>query len=103
MYHSSQLSNKAMDLTPRGANMRRVILGVALVLVFTGPSSGQPSDLKAAMEARSAALAAGDEQAWARYTTDDFMNTTADGVVVTKTQRMAAIKGRKSTAAAKAD
>jgi hypothetical protein len=78
--------------------MTRAILGVAVVLVFTGPSFAQPSDLKAAMDARNAALAAGDEQTWARYTTDDFINTNADGVVVTKTQRMAAIKGTKSTA-----
>jgi ketosteroid isomerase-like protein len=56
-----------------------------------------PADLQKVVEARNDALRTGDEQAWARYTTDDYIVISTDGTVRTKAQRMAEIKGTKST------
>jgi hypothetical protein len=78
---------------------RRTILAVLVAVVFSGlvaVAQSVPSDLTAAIGARQAALATGDEQAWARYTTDDFRVINVDGVVATKAERLAVIKGRKA-------
>jgi len=64
---------------------------VAAVVYAQSP----PPDLQKAREARSAAQNAGDEQGWARYTTDDFMVVNPTGDALTKAERMAAIKGNK--------
>jgi len=45
--------------------------------------------------ARNAALNAGDEQGWSRYTTDDWMAVLPTGAVQTKADRMGQIKGNK--------
>jgi len=58
-----------------------------------------PPDLQEAVEAFGAARNAGDEQGWGRYTTDDFMVVNTAGSVLTKADRMAAIKGNKVTTA----
>lgn len=65
------------------------------VVAAVAYAQSPPPDLQKAIDARAAAQFAGDEQGWARYTTDDFMAVSTDGVVATKADRMAAIKGNK--------
>lgn len=64
-------------------------------LLLSRPALAQlPPDhlLQKAVEAREAALAAGDAETWGRLTTDDFLRIEADGVVTTKAERMARLK-----------
>ena len=67
-----------------------------LVLLLPAAALGQsePPDLRRAVEAREAALAAGDSETWARFTTDDFMRVETDGAVTTKAEQMARLKAR---------
>ena len=58
-------------------------------------SSRHPADFQKARDARDAALIAGNEQEWARYTTDDSLAVDSTGNVLTKADRMAAVKGSK--------
>ena len=78
--------------------MRYPIIAAVLLSVCASTAFAQKVDpaLEKAMQARSAARIAGDEQTWGRYTTDDFVVIGADGQK-TKTQRMAEIKGNKIT------
>jgi hypothetical protein len=79
-----------------------VVVAVVLGLQVTSAQDAQ-SMVRKNIQAREAALRSGDEQAWARLTTDDFMTITADGVVRNKAQRMAEIKGNKANLAATSD
>ena len=70
-------------------------LSIAIVLVSTVAFAQSPAPdpgLKNAVEAREAALAAGDAETWGRFTTDDFLRIEADGVITTKADRMAQFK-----------
>jgi len=70
-------------------------LSIAIVLVSTVAFAQSPAPdpgLKNAVEAREAALAAGDAETWGRFTTDDFLRIEADGVITTKADRMAQLK-----------
>jgi hypothetical protein len=77
------------------------VLAVWLLAPFALAQTADPA-LEKARTARAAALRAGDDQGWGRYTTDDFMVTGPNGVL-TKTQRMAEIKGNKQPAAKTTD
>lgn len=70
------------------------VFGV-FVVITTAYAQAPPPDFQKAREARAAAQGAGNEQEWARYTTDDFMAVDTAGAVLSKADRMAAIKGNK--------
>ena len=76
--------------------MRYAFAFVLLTLAAT-PANAQavPSDLASALQAREAAAGNGDGETWSRYTADDFLGTNADGVVDTKSVRLAQVKTRK--------
>ena len=67
----------------------------ACLTVSTAFAQSNPPDpdLKKAVDALGAAQRAGDDQTWGRYTTDDFLVVEPAGVVKTKSERMAEIKG----------
>ena len=73
--------------------MRSLLVAAALLLAVS-PLRAQTVDpeLEKAIQARDAAIRAGDAETWSRYTTDDFVMVIPDGVVVTKAQRMMYIK-----------
>jgi Domain of unknown function (DUF4440) len=73
-----------------------VALCLAVVLPILGFGQSDPT-LKKAVDARQAALWAGNAEEWGKYTTDDFLVTGADGVVKTKQQRMTEIAGHPIT------
>ena len=79
--------------------MRR-ILALAVSVLLATPVLAQGPALKAASAARNAAMRAGDGKGWAKYTTDDFMVTSATGVVKNKEQRTAEIEGHPLTGTA---
>jgi ketosteroid isomerase-like protein len=76
----------------------------ACLTVSTAFAQSNPPDpdLKKVVGALAAAQRAGDDQTWGRYTTDDFLVVEPDGVVKTKSERMAEIKGRTQQGAAPA-
>jgi hypothetical protein len=82
--------------------MRSVFVSALVVGSLATATNAQNIDpaIRKAKEARDAARHAGDEQAWGRYTSDDFLVTQANGTVNTKAQRMAQIKGNKATTSA---
>ena len=73
--------------------MRGLLVAAALLLAVS-PLRAQTVDpeLEKAIQARDAAIRAGDAETWSRYTMDDFVMVRPDGVVVTKAQRMMYIK-----------
>jgi len=73
--------------------MKRLAFAECLAVLLSIPGFGQPDPaldpvLKKAADARLAAQRAGNAEEWSKYTTDDFLLTTAAGVVKTKQQRM---------------
>jgi hypothetical protein len=78
-------------------------MSAAVVCLAIAALSAQAVDpaIRKAKDARSAAGLAGDEQTWARYTSDDFLMTQPNGTVQTKAQRMALIKGKRVAMPAK--
>lgn len=74
--------------------MRTVLIAAAAVLA-THTLSAQTLDpaFQKARAARAAAIAAGDDEGWMRYTTDDFVYVGAEGEMLTRAERMAANKG----------
>jgi len=73
--------------------MKRAAFVACLAVLITNPGLAQSDPaldpaLKRAAEARRAAQLAGNAEEWGKYTTDDFLLTTAAGVVKTKQQRM---------------
>ena len=79
--------------------MRLAIIAAVLLSVCASTAFVQTIDsaLEKAVQARSAARIAGDDQTWGRYTTDDFVVISTNGQIRAKTQRMAEIKGNKET------
>jgi len=75
---------------------RLTVAAAFLCAVAVTAQTIDPSMTKAD-QTRRAALEAGDEQTWGRHTTDDFVAISADGQIKTKAQRMAEIKGNKTT------
>src|SRR5437764_806781 len=59
-----------------------ITIALVATVVFAQAPAPDPG-LKKAVEAREAALAAGDAETWGRFTTDDFPRIEADGVVKT--------------------
>ena len=77
--------------------MRYLLAAISLLIAVSGiPAQSVDPAMEKALKARLAALAAGDEQSWGRYTTDDFVAVEADGQTKSKAQRMAEIKGNKA-------
>ena len=79
--------------------MRR-ILALAVSVLLATPALAQSPALKAASAARNAAMRAGNGKVWAKYTTNDFLVTGANGVVKNKQVRTAEIEGHPLTGTA---
>jgi hypothetical protein len=77
--------------------MRSILAAVVVSAVLAAPALAQTPALKAASVARSAAMRAGNGKVWAKYTTNDFMVTGANGVVRNKQERTAEIEGHPLT------
>lgn len=75
----------------------RSILALVVSALVAVPAFAQSAPLKAAVDARSSAMRAGDSKGWGKYTTDDFTVTGADGMVKTKQDRMTEIEGHPIT------
>ena len=77
--------------------MRNVlyIAAASALLMYNLSAQMLPADLRAAMDARSAAQHANDEQGWARYTVDDFINTNDNGEVRTKSDMVSRMAARR--------
>ena len=58
-----------------------------------------PADLRAAMRTRDSAIAKVDPATWARLTADGFTVVQADGVMMTKSERLTQFKGQQASAA----
>lgn len=71
-----------------------IYISIGALLLSRAALAQAPPDpaLQKAVEAREAALAAGDADTWSRLTTDDFLRIEADGVVTTKAEQMARLK-----------
>jgi uncharacterized protein DUF4440 len=75
--------------------MRIARLMAALLVAVSaaaGADTGIPSDLQQAMRERGTALDAGDAAAWDRLTSADFTLVNNEGTVLTKAERLAALK-----------
>lgn len=69
------------------------LLTVLLVSSSLAPSSGQiPPDLRDAMQARLEAVWKKDTASWSRLTADEFTVVVPEGQLMTKTERLAAMK-----------
>ena len=77
--------------------MRNILTALAVSALLSVPALGQNASLKAASEARNAAMRAGDSKGWGKYTTDNFTVTSVNGVVKNKQERMAEIEGHPLT------
>jgi ketosteroid isomerase-like protein len=77
--------------------MRGIFAFVLSALIAVPVFAQSSASLKAANQARSSAMAAGNSKGWARYTTDDFTLTDATGKVKTKQDRVAEIEGHAAT------
>lgn len=62
------------------------------VSVAAGAETGIPLDLQQAMRERQTALDTGDAAAWDRLTSADFTLVNGEGKLVTKAERLAALK-----------
>ena len=80
--------------------MRSILAAVAVSALLAAPALAQSPALKAASAARNAAMRAGNGKVWAKYTTNDFLLTSATGVVKNKQQRTAEIEGHPLTGTA---
>src|SRR5262245_62095767 len=57
-----------------------------------------PPDLLKAMHARDEAIAKADTFAWSRHTTADFTDVRADGILMTRSERLALLRTQNPTA-----
>jgi hypothetical protein len=73
------------------ARMLRVVLMLSC-LVSTATIAQVPADLREAMRARDEAVAKADATTWDRLTADDFTVVQADGILMTKAERLAQFK-----------
>ena len=71
---------------------------VALVMIASPATAQSPVDLRAAMGARDSAIAKVDSAAWDRLTASTFTVVQADGVMMTKAERLTQFKAQKATA-----
>lgn len=71
----------------------KVVAALALLaLVPTLARTQVPADLRSAMQTRATATSSADVTTWDRLTADNFMLVSADGRLLTKAQRIAALK-----------
>src|SRR4030095_15767835 len=75
----------------------RLTVAPAVLCAVAATAQTIDPEMKKAQQARLAALGAGDDQTWGRYTTDDFVGVGFGGRTQTKVSRMAEIKGTKWT------
>ena len=78
-------------------------LWLAAVLGCVAPtlaSAQVPADLQAAMHARDSAVTMVDAATWARLTADGFTVVQADGVLMTRAERLTQLKGQQPSPAA---
>lgn len=68
---------------------------VAALLAIPVMAQDVPADFAATVQAREAAQRANDSAVWARYTTDDMVNTNDDGMVLTKRQLVERMDARR--------
>jgi len=73
------------------ARMLRVVFMLSC-LVSTPTIAQVPADLREAMRARDEAVAKADAATWDRLTADDFTVVQADGILMTKAERLAQFK-----------
>jgi uncharacterized protein DUF4440 len=73
------------------ARMLRVVFMLSC-LVSTTTIAQVPADLREAMRARDEAVAKADAATWDRLTADDFTVVQADGILMTKAERLAQFK-----------
>jgi len=73
------------------ARMLRVVFMLSC-LVSTPTIAQVPADLREAMRARDEAVANADAATWDRLTADDFTVVQADGILMTKAERLAQFK-----------
>ncbi len=76
----------------------RPMLRLALAsscLTATSLSAQVPADLQTTMKARDEAVAKADAATWDRLTAEDFTVVTADGRLMSKTERLAQLKTEK--------
>jgi len=73
------------------ARMLRVVFMLSC-LVSTATIAQVPADLREAMRARDEAVAKADAATWDRLTADDFTVVQADGILMTKAERLAQFK-----------
>ena len=76
-------------------------LWLAAVFACLLPASGAaqfPADLQAAMRARDSAITKVDAATWARLTADGFTVVQADGILMTKSERLVQFKGQQPSA-----
>ena len=72
---------------------RAAVVAVLLLVALPASSTAQVSrDLKEAMQARLDAVWKKDAAAWARLTADEFTVVVPEGVLMTKAERLAALK-----------
>ena len=76
----------------------RLLAVIVLVLAPTSAFAQLPADLREAMQARDQAAAAKDAATWDRLTREDFAVVLGDGVLRTKTERLAHLRSQKPTA-----
>jgi ketosteroid isomerase-like protein len=68
-------------------------VGFMLSCLVSTPTIAQvPADLREAMRARDEAVAKADAATWDRLTADDFTVVQADGILMTKAERLAQFK-----------
>jgi len=78
------------------ARMLRVVFMLSC-LVSTPTIAQVPADLREAMRARDEAVAKADAATWDRLTADDFTVVQADGILMTKAERLAQFKTQQAT------
>jgi ketosteroid isomerase-like protein len=85
--------------SPQGARMKSLAVVVAALALATAATpciaqSAVPSDLRAAMQRRYLAIVRADVPTWDGLTAEDFTLVAGDGSVLTKAQRIAAMKAQ---------
>ena len=75
---------------------RAAVLAAFLLTVFQGPSTAQvPPELREAMRARLDAVWKKDAATWSRLTADEFTVVVPEGTLMTKADRLTALKTEK--------
>ena len=76
--------------------IRRLVFAGVLVCILASPAFAQaPKGLRAAMQSRDSAVATADVATWDRLTAETFTVVQADGILLTKAERITQMKTQK--------